>query len=211
MSVITIARQFGAGGKTLGGIVAEKLGYTLIDEEIVELLAQEANVSSEWVDEVERKTGSEGVFSRLLNRLGPYRKGYVKVATESSPGYMDGNLYIALLHKVIPRIADQGNVVIIGRGGQFILADRPDTFHFLLIASLAHRIEFIMKHYNLDEKQAQIVVEKHTKRRLHLYRYFARLDYEKPELYHLVLNMNWLSLDDAVALVCRLVADQATS
>ena len=211
MSVITIARQFGAGGKTLGSIVAENLGYTLIDEAIVELLAQEANVSSEWVDTVERQTGSEGVFSRILGRLGPYRKGYVKVATESSPGYMDGNLYIALLHKLIPRIADQDNVVIIGRGGQYILADRPDTFHLLLIASLLHRIEFIMEHYNLDEKQAQIVVEKHTKRRLNLYRYFARLDYEKPELYHLVLNMNWLSLEEAVALVCQLVESKDSS
>ncbi len=86
MSVITIARQFGAGGKTLGAIMAQKLGYTLIDEEIVDLLAQEANVSSEWVDAVERKAGSEGVIARLLSRLGPYRKGYVKVATESSPG-----------------------------------------------------------------------------------------------------------------------------
>ena len=211
MSVITIARQFGAGGKTLGVILAQKLGYTLIDEEIVELLAHEANVSSEWVDAVERKTGSEGVFSRLLTRLGPYRKGYVQVATESSPGYMDGNLYIALLHKVIPRIADQDNVVIIGRGAQYILADRPNTLHFLLIASLTHRIDFIMENYDLDEKQAQIVVEKHARRRLHLYRNFARLDYEKPELYHLVLNMNRLSLDEAVALVCHLVEDQCSS
>ncbi|MEJ2058128.1 MAG: cytidylate kinase-like family protein, partial [Desulfofustis sp.] len=134
-----------------------------------------------------------------------YRKGYVNVAMESSPGYMDGNLYISLLHKLIPRIADQDNVVIIGRGGQYILADRPDTFHFLMIASLTHRIEFIMEHYNLDNKQARIVVEKHAKRRLNLYRYFARIDYEKPELYHLVLNMNWLSLQEAVALVCQLV------
>lgn len=211
MSVITIARQFGAGGKTLGGIVAEKLGYALIDEEIVELLAQETNVSSETVDAVERQTGSEGLFSRILTRLGPYRKGYVKAATESRPGYMDGNLYIALLHKLIPRLADQDNAVIIGRGGQYILADRPDTFHFLLIASLKHRIEFIMEHYNLDAKKAQTVVEEHTKRRLNLYRYFARLDYEKPELYHLVLNMNWLNLQEAAALVCRLVEDKGSS
>ena len=44
MPVITISRQFGAGGKTMGTVIAEKLGYTLIEEEIVELLAREANV-----------------------------------------------------------------------------------------------------------------------------------------------------------------------
>ena len=66
MSVITIARQFGAGGKTLGGLVASSLGYTLVDEEIVELIAQEANVSSEWVDSVARETGSEKFLERMM-------------------------------------------------------------------------------------------------------------------------------------------------
>ena len=59
MSVITIARQFGAGGKTLGELVAKRLGYMLVDEEIVEMVAQEANVSTDWVDSIAREAGSE--------------------------------------------------------------------------------------------------------------------------------------------------------
>jgi len=208
MSVITIARQFGAGGRTLGNIVAERLGYTLIDEEIVEMLAREANVSSDWIDDIERKTGSESLLSRLLGRIRPLRKGYVKLAAESKQDYMDGDHYITLLRTVIPRIADQDNVVIIGRGGQFILAKRPDAFHFLLIADFTHRIGFIMEHYGLDEKQARLVLDKQSRRRLQLYRYFDRVDYERPELYHLVCNMNRLCLDDAATLICRLVPAQ---
>lgn len=211
MSVITIARQFGAGGKTLGSRVAEKLGYVLIDEEIVEMVALEANVSPDWVDSIAKETGSEGFLRRMMSKLGPFRKGYVEVAMEKNPGYLDGNLYISLLHRVVPQIASQDNVVIIGRGGQYILADRPDTFHFLMIADLEHRIAFMMRHYNLDRKQAQLIVEKQSKRRLSLYRYFSRTDYDQPDLYHMVFNMNKIELDEAVQTVCHLVTGQTFS
>lgn len=205
MAVITIARQFGAGGRTLGGRVAENLGFQLIDEEIVERVALEANVSADWVDSVVNEAGNEGVLTRLISKLGPFRKGYVEVAMEKKPGYIDGNLYISLLHKVIPKIAEQDNVVIIGRGGQYILADRPDTHHFLLIADMGYRISFMMEYYKLDRKQAEIVVEKQSKRRLYLYRSFGRTDFDQPELYDMVFNMNRVKLDVAVDTVCRVV------
>jgi len=211
MSVITIARQFGAGGKTLGRVVSEKLGYTLVDAQIVEMIAQEANVSPEWADSIEKETGSEGFLSRLMSKMGPFRKGYVEVAMENNPGYLDGNLYISFLHKVIPRIAEQNNVVIIGRGAQYILADRPDTFHFLMIADMEYRINFMMKYYKLDRKQAQLVVDKQGKRRLNLYRYFARTDYDYPHLYNMVFNMNWLELEEAAHAVCQLVEGRTSS
>ena len=96
-------------------------------------------------------------------------------------------------------------MVIVGRGGQYILADRPDTFHFLLTADIENRIRFMMQQYDLDRKRAQIVIEKQDKRRSVLYSYFGRTDYERPELYHMSLNMNYLSMDDAVRLVCQVV------
>lgn len=211
MSVITIARQFGAGGRTLGSLVAEKLGYALVDEQIVELIAQEADVSPDWVDSIAKETGSEGVLTRIMARLGPFRKGYVELAVEQRPGYIDGDMYIALLHKVVPRIAEQDNVVIIGRGGQYILAERPDTFHFLMVADIQNRIDFMMREYGLDRKQAQIVVDKQSRRRLNLYRYFARTDYDQPELYHMVFNMDRLSMSEAVKAAHDLVAAQSSS
>lgn len=208
MSVITIARQFGAGGKTLGGMVAERLGYELIDEEIVEIIAREANVSPDWVDSVARETGSEGLLSRMLLKLGPFRKGYVEVSLESNPGFINGNLYISLLHRIIPQIAGQDNVVLIGRGSQYILADYPGSLHVLMIADLEFRIKFVMDNYHLDRRQAEIVVAKQSKRRLNLYRYFGRTDYDRPDLYHVVFNMNKVKLEHAVQTVCFMVESQ---
>jgi cytidylate kinase len=211
MAVITIARQFGAGGRTLGNLLVEKLGYTLVDEEIVEMVAMEANVSPDWVDSVEKDTGTAGFMARLFTKLGPFRKGYVEVSMEKRPGYIDGDLYISLLHKVIPKLADQGNVVIIGRGGQYILADRPDTHHFLLIADLEYRIRFMMEHYDLDRKQAQFVVEKQTKRRFNLYRYFGRTDYDDPALYDMVFNLERVKMETAAETIRRFVTDHPSS
>ena len=205
MSVITIARQFGAGGKTLGTMVAEKMGYTLLDEQIVEMVAMEADVSPELVDSVAQETGHEGIVYRMLRRLGPFSRGYLETAMEERPGYVDGDLYISLLHKIIPMLAEQDDVVIIGRGGQYILADRPDTYHFLMIANIENRINFMMEHYEIDRRKAQAVIDKQSKRRINLYRYFGRTDYDQPELYHMVLNMNRLEMDDAVQAVCQLV------
>ena len=206
MSVITIARQFGAGGKTLGTMVAEKLGYALIDEQIVEMVAGEADVSADWVDSIAQETGSEGLVRRLVRKIGPFGKGYVETAMEERPGYINGDLYISILHKIMPIIASQDNVVIIGRGGQYILAERQDTFHFLMIANIENRVHFMMDHYDIDRKKAQLVIDKQNKRRIHLYRHFGRTDYEQPDHYHMVFNMNYLELDDAVQAVCTLVA-----
>ena len=205
MSIITIARQFGAGGKTLGTMVAKELGYTLIDEQIVEMVALEADVSPELVDSVAQETGREGVVQRVLRRFGPFSRGYVETAMEERPGYVNGDLYISLLHKVIPVFAEQDDVVIIGRGGQYILSEWPNTFHFLMIANIENRINFMMEHYNIDRKKAQAVIDQQSKRRVNLYRYFGRTDYEQPELYHMELNMNRLQLGDAVQAVCKLV------
>ena len=206
MSVITIARQFGAGGKTLGTMVADRLGYTLIDEQIVEMVAMEADVSPELVDSVAQEAGREGIVQRFLRKLGPFSRGYVETAMEERPGYVNGDLYISLLHKVIPVLAEQDDVVIIGRGGQYILSEWPDTFHFLMIANIENRIKFMMEHYNIDRKKAQAVIDQQSKRRVNLYRYFGRTDYEQAELYHMVLNMNRIGLDDAVQAVCQLVS-----
>ena len=97
MSVITVARQFGAGGRTLGVKVAEQLDYTLIDEQIVEMIAMEADVSPEWVDLIAEEAGTEGIVKRLIRRLGPFSRGYVETAMEDRPGYINGDLYISLL------------------------------------------------------------------------------------------------------------------
>ncbi len=201
MAVITISRQFGAGGRTLGKMVSDSLGYTFIDNELIQMVATQAKVSTNWVESLEKDAG--GRLQRFITSL--VSKSLVDRILSGERGYIDEEIYVDMLNKIITGIADEDNVVIIGRGGQYILRDRPNVFHLLLVSDFEDRITFMEKHYDLSRKQAQQAVTMDDKRRINLYRKFGREDYEKPDIYHMVLNMTQLDLETAKNLVVKLV------
>jgi len=102
-------------------------------------------------------------------------------------------------------MADDGNVVILGRGSQYILNDHPDTSHILLIDTFENRVRFMKTHYDLSQGRATQVVKNEDKRRSNLYKKLGKTDYDNPELYHLVINMNRVHLEKALKLICELV------
>lgn len=119
---------------------------------------------------------------------------------------IDEERYVDLLHQIINRLADEGNTVIIGRGSQYILRDREDTYHVLLVAQKEDRIKFMEEHYDLSPKEAAMVISKQDKRRMNLYRKFGKEDYDQPHLYHLIINSSKQGLENKAAeLVCKLV------
>lgn len=201
MAVITISRQYGAGGKTLGKLISERMGYTFADNNIVQLVAKEANVSTNWVESFEKEAGSK--LSRLINTMVSQR--WVDRILKDERGYLDEKIYLDYLVLIIAQIADEDDVVIIGRGSQYILDDHPDAYHILLVDEFDHRVKFLMDNYQMSLKKAQQVVIAEDKRRDNLYSRLGKKDYDSPGLYHLVLNMNRLKMDQALELVCNLI------
>ena len=201
MAVITISRQFGAGGITLGKMIAKELGYTFADEDIVKMVAKEANVSPHWVETVEKEAG--GKLSRIVTKM--VSKPLVERILKDERGYIDEEMYLDYLVLIIAQIADEGDVVILGRGGQYILDDHPDAYHILLINDIDNRAKFMMEHYDLSQSKAAQVISREDKRRVNLYRKLGKTDYDDSSLYHLVLNMGRISLEQALKLVCNLV------
>lgn len=201
MAVITVSRQFGAGGLTLSQNLAKKLDYTFIDNELIQLVAEKAQVSKDWVHSVEKEAG--GKLHQFINRLMP--KGVVGRILDDQRGYIDEDIYIDLLRQIIQQIAAEGNCIILGRGGQYILKDYPDTFHILLIAEREYRLRFIEAKYKLKRQVAEQVITTEDRRRINLYRKFDKSDYDLPGHYHLTLNMSKLSLDAATQLVSQLI------
>ena len=197
MAVITISRQFGAGGKTLGKMVADKLGYTFADDDIIQMVAEAANVSPHWVESVEREAG--GKISRAITSM--VSKRLVDRILKDERGYIDERLYLDYLVVIIAQIAEEGNAVILGRGSQYILHDHPDACHILLINEFENRVKFMMEQYDLSESRAVQVVNREEKRRINLYKKIGKTDYDNPALYHLVLNMGKLDMQKAVKLV----------
>ena len=202
MAVLTVSRQFGAGGRTLGKNVAEKMGYTLIDEDMVGKIAERAKVSKNWVRSIEKEAG--GSLLKFMSYLVPQR--YVNQILDDTRGYIDEEVYVNTLTEVINELAKEDNCVIVGRGGQYILRDHPTAFHVLLVAEMPDRIDFMVEHYKLKAEEAKTVVRVREKRRVNLYRKFGREDYNDPHLYHFVLNMSKLSMDQASELVCELIS-----
>ena len=204
MAVITISRQFGAGGITLGKMIAESLGYTFADSDILQRVAKEANVSTHWVESFEKEAGSK--LSRMIS--GMISKRWLDRVLADERGYLDEQIYLDYLVLIIAQFADEGNVVILGRGSQYILNDHPETVHILLVDGFESRVQFIMKRYDMVRNKAERLVVNEDRRRVSLYKRLGKSDYENPQLYHLVLNMGRLDLETARDMVCSLVEHQ---
>ena len=199
MAVITISRQYGAGGKTLGKMVATELGYEFADSEIVAKVAEMANVSTHWVETVENEAG--GKLSRFVSRM--VSRPLVDKILKGERGYIDETIYLDYLVLIIAQIADEGDIVILGRGSQYILDDHPDAFHILMIDEFENRVRFMQKNYELSESRAMRLIRGEDKRRKTLYQKLGKTDYDDPFLYHLVLNMSKVSLEEANKIVCQ--------
>ena len=201
MAVLTISRMFGTGASELGELIAKRLGYTFFNNELIQMVAQQAKVSSDWVASMEKAAG--GKFQKFLSTLVP--KSLMEVILNSDHGLRDEEIYTDILSQVIIKIADEGDAVILGRGSQFILKDRPDTYHILLVADLEHRIEYVQKRFELTKKQAVLAVAMEDKRRVNLYRKFGKVDYNQTDHYHLVFNMRNLNTAKACDMLCTLL------
>lgn len=202
MAVLTISRQFGAGGLTLGQQLAAKLGYSLVSDDIISMIAKKARVSQGWVQSIEKEAGNK--LQRFLSSVIP--RGLVDRILDDQKGYIDEEIYLDLLEQIIRQIASDDNCIILGRGGQYILQDNKNAFHVLLIAYKQDRVKFMESNYNLNRPEATQVVNAEDKRRMALYRKLHQSDYDQPDHYHVILNMSKLSLDVACTMICQLLA-----
>jgi cytidylate kinase len=201
VAVITISRQFGAGGRTLGKLIAEKLDYRFLDDQIIQEVAKHARVSKETVISMERSGG--GAISRIITSL--LSRDYMERLTGEAIGYMDEEVYVQTLYEVMQKLASEDNVILTGRGGQYILENFEGARHVLLVANQEDRVRFIEKHYKLPYDKAESIVLSGEKRRFNLYRKFGKEDYNDPIHYHMVINMSRISLEKATDMVCGLV------
>ncbi|PIE66853.1 MAG: cytidylate kinase [Deltaproteobacteria bacterium] len=204
MAVITISRQFGAGGVTLGKMIAETMGYTFANSDIIQRVAKEANVSTHWIESFEKEAGSK--LSQLIS--GMVSKRWLDWVLADERGYLDEKIYLDYLVLIVAQFADEGDVVIMGRGSQYILDDHPDAVHILLVDEFENRVKFMMQRYEIPLQKAKRLVLNEDRRRLSLYKRLGKNDYDSPQLYHLVLNMGRLDLESAREMVCNLAARQ---
>ncbi|MFO7558231.1 MAG: cytidylate kinase-like family protein [Desulfobacterales bacterium] len=207
MAVITISQQFGSGGKQLGQKIAEALGYVFADSGITSRIAEAVNVSETWVEHVEKEAG--GKFLWIISQM--VSKGLVNKILKDERGYIDESIYLDYLVVLIAQFAEEGNVVIMGRGSQYILQDHPDAIHILLVNSKENRIQRLMTRHNLERKQADQMVRSEDNRRTALYKKIGKTDYDRADLYDMAINMGRVGTDTARDMIMELIRQKEAS
>ena len=206
MAVLSISRQYGAGGKTLGEMVAQRLGYVFHDREIVRRVAEMANVSPEYVEGIHREAG--GRLMRTLHTLVPTE--FVDRHVGDDKTDFDEKKLALFLSKVIWEMAEDGDMVLLGRGSQFILRDHPEVVRLLLVANRSDRVQFIVDHYDLDRSKAEAVIAREERKRHRYLSAFYSGDFNDPSLYHMVLNTSLVDLETGCDLICELMSATIT-
>jgi cytidylate kinase len=181
--VITVSALHGAGGERIAELVAASLGWNLLDRALVEQIAAKQKVEPEVLHRLDQQV--DPWFSRLLKSI--WRSGYESGTASSDEGVFDCEAMLGLTKRAVAEAAEIGKCVIVGRGGQCILRDRPDTFHVFLYAPFKHRCRNLAGSGG-DIAGVEAEVERIDRERLSYIRRCFNEDWYEPALYDLMLN-----------------------
>ncbi|HLK49439.1 MAG TPA: cytidylate kinase-like family protein [Bryobacteraceae bacterium] len=182
--VITIGREFGSGGAEMAGLLAELLGWKLIDRAFIDAVAELAKVSPAEVERCDERIDSW--FHRAVKAL--WHGGYEGVAssTATAPLIFDADATARLARRVIDEAAALGECVIVGRGAQCILHDRATAFHVFVYAPWNERVDRIRRRLGCGDPEAAIWNTDHF-RENYIRRHFNE-NWTDPHLYDLMVN-----------------------
>lgn len=186
--IITISREFGSGGRTIGKKVAEELGIPCYDNEIIQKIAKESGFDEQYIKEA-GEYASGGFFSTLANRaFGP----------------TNGDYLWEMQYKIITQLAQQGPCVIVGRCADYILRDTADCLKVFIHADMNFRAERIVKVYGEREVSAEHRLKEKDKRRAAYHRFYTEMKWGHAQNYHITLDSGILGIDKCVKIIKEL-------
>lgn len=178
MTVVTISRQLGSFGCEIGRQVSERLGFRLVQRELLNQAARAAGAPEAALDAIDD-----------LGLLG------------ISPSPKARKAYTQSLNEIMNRMAEEGRVVIIGRAGQVILGARPDVLHVRVFAPASLRAGRIALQQDIALEQAQAQIEASDSHRQKYLKRFYGIRWDDPELYDLLLNTAHFSIEAAASII----------
>jgi cytidylate kinase len=207
LPVITLSRQFGAGGAAVGRLLASRFDAEYLDREVVFEAARRAGIPATIADELDERT--PGWVTRLgIALTAAYPEVIIPdfAGDAAAPGYEDR--LAAFTGEVIREAAERRNAIIVGRGGAFILRDRSEVLHVQLEASLEARVRYCRMQVEEtggqdlpdDAAVARLCTSVDKARGAYLRRHFG-VDWRDPAHYHLVLDTGRLGLETAAELI----------
>lgn len=179
--IITIGGEYGSGRAPIAREAASALGWNLVDGSFIESISRAAHVDCETARHYDECIDSW--FHRLRKAL--WHGGYEGVATSTEASF-DADAMATLARRVIEEAANQGNCVIVGRGGQCILQGRRDAFHVFVYAPRRERIQRVLGEHGPTSNAAELMDTWDRKREAYIRRHFGH-EWTNPHLYDLML------------------------
>ena len=198
-AVITIARQFGSGGRQVGKQLAEKLGIPFYDKELLTLAAKDSGIGEEIMEEHDEKPVRNLLFSMMSG---------MQMRGDAGGFYLDmplGHKIFLAQFDAIRTVANKGPCVIVGRCADYVLRDMPHAVRVFLYADFQRRIQRAISTYDVDPVKAEEIVRRTDKQRQNYYNYYATNTWGAVENYDICMDTGSLGIERTVDLLAEYV------
>lgn len=183
--VITISRQYASGGRTIGKMVAQKLGIPLYDSEIIKDTMKKTGLSEKMVEAAEQRVTNSFLFNLAMGVDDAHNQ--MKQIEKAE-------------HEIIQEYVKKGSCVIVGRSANFLL-NEEDSLNVYIYSDVKNRISYATQHYEIDEKNAKIMIEKTDhERKMHALSFYNK-EWGNKNNYDLLLNSGKLGIEKCVELI----------
>lgn len=195
--VITINRELGSGGRTIGRLLSEKLGVPFYDKAVIDGLTQKFGLSPERIEEIKAQKKSwwndiNTYYQTLVNSANMPMEAEVK---------LDNASMFETEQRILQELAAHSSCVVAGRTGFMVFREWPNHLNVFIQASMPHRIQRVMRRQNVSEQEARDIIAKmDTTRETYIKKYEDTSRYDTRN-YQLVISMDDLSEDDAAGII----------
>ena len=184
--VITIARSYGSGGRRMGKLLAQELGYEFYDREILRIASDESGINEELFSQVDE--------NRRMPLFRIAREVYTgEVIPPDSDDFISNENLFRYQAKIIRELAATRNCVIVGRCANFILRGRENVINVFVSAPVVDCVRRVMENDGLTLEEAEKKIKKIDKRRADYFKYFTGRQWHDAALYDLCLNTGHMS------------------
>ncbi|MCL2864374.1 MAG: cytidylate kinase-like family protein [Lachnospiraceae bacterium] len=180
--VVTIARQYGSGGKTIGEMLANDLGIPCYGRQIIKFASEDSGISEQIFSRFDEKLDMS-LFKKLTKNIYSGRL----LSPESSGFVSDQNLF-NYQAKIIKSMAEEGSCIIIGRCADFVLRDYENVASVFVHADEDFLMEMAMERNSMTEREMKRYIEKVNRHRSDFYRHYTGCDWSDARNYDLCLN-----------------------
>lgn len=201
--IITIGRELGSGGRTIGKMVANQLGIPYYDRELIDKAAEKAGLSTKYIENTEQKITNSFLYNLAMGTS--YGYGILQAANNQSLPLME-QVYIAQ-KQIIMECANRGSCVIVGRCADAILNDQYDVFRVFVYADMKKRMERCVKKYGMSKDTVKKQIKQSDRERSCHYNAFTDKIWGERHNYDLMLDSGALGYAKSANIICSIVQD----